>query len=461
MSSAADILGAEGAAGSPDVIRSTATQFQDVATTAATIKSHLASLDGVQWTGKAAELYRAKQDAELPAELDKLSSSFDKAASALSGYAPKLESIIDRAAKLAQQRETANATLASARTKESSARTTLRDATVARLVTIEPTARAKADIAVTHATRAATAAGSARSSAESAVATIEKNATALRDELKQCADGCKKGLEAASDAGIKSDFFSWADRHVVHGVPGAVVGGIVHTVTEYIARSFELIGDAALLLADPDSLERRLAFADAYSRWVDAAKPILTAAVIALLVVTAAVIVVAQPETIAAVLPALTIADRVVAGVGTGLDGTKLVADGYLAEHGQRTQAQVDADVAQLGLGLIRIPGAGKATGAGKIATSLDKVIKKGSYQSKTWLRTQITRFETDLQIRTLQEATLEGGKEVIDSVMSLFGPEQTTRDLPAYPPNQTLCQGSSAQIRARVASTNVALVAA
>jgi hypothetical protein len=467
----ADILGPEGAAASPGTIRRVAVQFEDISTTCGTIRSSLAALDGSGWTGQAADLYREKANSDLPDELSKVSRSFGEASGALGTYAGQLNAILDQGNALARQRDAAVENLQSTTQRERSASANLRSARSARDGVVDPAARAHSSSVVASAERAFRNASSARQSAADALARIDRRAEELRNTLHNDATLCAARLQTASDDGIRNTLFSFGDRHIVHGVPGEVIGelgtlatGAAATIGKFVEQTAGLAAAVMEVADNPWDQSRWDHLADSYSHWVDSAKPIVEAVAITAAVAGIALLVFASDGTALAFAPEL----LTIAGwsnkAGDALDATKGAADAYLYTRGKRTSQ----DLADDGVDLVGDLASGRLDshpekGIENLRSSLDTLSRTGTPQAKGW----VTRRVVALKAPELKNLVVHGGSELIKAgvhaamhnVNVLMGhPARPAHapDVPVHPPNATIARGADARVRVHVAPSAV-----
>ena len=469
MTTIADIIGPEAAHGDPGRIRSIAQQAEDAHATADSIRSRLTSLQASQWSGAAANAYREKQDNELPHELGKLSTSFGLASGALGAYAGQLQSVQEQARALAAQRNQAQAELGASQQRERTTRQGLQQAQTARATNTNPHASHQLDHAVSDASRAAAAASRDRQAASDAIARIDQRAQALRHTLDRYAVACGERLAEASHQGIRNTFGSYFDRNVVNGVPGQVVGGAVHAVGNFAAQSAHLAAAATDFALNPD-LQHLDKLADSYSKWVDAAQPIVTAVGVVALIAVAVIVVVGTGGSAAvAVVPMLTTIGTVASKTGTILGATKLASDSYLAARGdqskyKRTGQDVAGDAFDVAVnfGLGKAAGTNKAS-VGKLSSSLDTYSRTGTPQAKGWITKRLPAIQVDTGQELAGKATekLLTEDAVKNQVFSLIGPAPQAAPSPVHGPSTGLSQGPNTVIRVQVAPSNVPVLVA
>lgn len=458
MTDVTGILGREAASGSPDAIRRVAAQLDDIGTTASSIKGNLSALDAARWTGAAANLYREKQDNEIPGELSKISSSFGIASRALWAYADGLDEAIGQAQALARNYNVEQENLNSANRAEESALQYLNATRRAHAVATDPAARAQAESYVAAAARSYSGAVANRQAGEDTLRQLDQQRQYLCDVLSEDAAACASQLQEASAAGIHNSMLSWADRNIVDGVPGAIVSNAAGVVVNFGKATFEL-GKAEFELGlNPFDQQRWDHLASAYSDWVDAAKPIVEAVGICALVAAAVVIVACAPETIAGLIPTLSMIGATTTDVGIALDGSKSASDGYLVIRGERSGAAVVQDVVDTGFDVV-----GKKLDPGTdpqvadLRSSLDTYKETGTSQARGW----ITRRMTALQASELHSVFVVSSGTIVQTVIddrlpsierhvhALLGPVVIPRPAAVVGPFTSITQGPASRVRA------------
>lgn len=434
MTTLADILGGEGAAGSPGQLRNVASKLDEVSDTAAHIESGLSRLDAGSWTGEASNRYREKQNAELPPELGKLRGSFHLASRYVAIYAGDLERIQDEGRALARKRETAEAALQAAQNKESVARKGVTQAKAARIRAADPASAAHADTAVANANQAASAATAARQRAAGSVSQIDAEAAALRARLRASADRASQGLVDASHQGIRNNLFS----NIEHFKDTNPIGqALIAPVVDFVARSIDL-GKAAYHFVDDPSFENLDKVAEAYTKWVDAAKPIIDAIAIAAMVAIAVVLI---SGTGGAAFPVLLAVTNVSTWVNRGLDASKMGADAYLVGRGRRSPVVLFEDGVDMGIDLI--PSGGRLNKTGELVQVglLDPAKRE---------------FVRDYGPDLAKAVAKEGLDQFVWPQLEATVGQPGTSTTPVIGPGTGLTDGSSAQLRLKVSPVPV-----
>ena len=232
-----DLLSAD-----PGEVWSLASLFRGVAHQA---EGTAAGLRGAQhdatWTGAAADTFRSKVG-QLPSELDKVSSSYQQVADALSSYEGQLAGVKADFRRLADQLGTTRSSLNGAQGQLSSAQGTLHSALQA------PHATA-ATPAVQDAHSAVSAASGSVSRLQGDVSNLESRAYALLDHFATLRDNCAGRVLFAASVAPSESFWHHAWHDVsnwmhdaghfmaavgkgiwkgVTGLPGAVVDFVEH-----------------------------------------------------------------------------------------------------------------------------------------------------------------------------------------------------------------------------------------
>jgi hypothetical protein len=461
----ADILGVEAAAGRTDTIRGVAARLEDISHTASSIKASLSALDGAQWTGAAADLYRQKQSGDIPHELLRITDSFGLASQTLRSYASELDRILNDARTLARQYDGANETLNRSQRNERAATQTLKLARAARSATTDPISLAHAEAAVGAAARSLSAAASDRQVAEDSLGQLNRQQEQLRGSLRTIARSCVVGLHDASAVGIRNDLFSWADRNIVDGVPGAIVSGVATTVGNFAIKTWDL-GKAQAVAEINPSLSNLDRLAQAYSNWVDAAKPIVQAVAVCAMVAAAVVIVFCAPATMVAVLPALSAIGTVTTEMGVGLDGSKTAADGYLYMRGKQSGAAVVNDAVNTGIDVATMKlSPGTDDQVANLKSSLDTYKLTGTSQAKGLITKRVTALQGAELHSLLVTAGSTGAQTTSDMLFEqaqhradvLLGPVVVPPSTPIVGPFNSITQGPTARVRAHVVARSLA----
>lgn len=393
MTTMADVIGDVAANGSPEAVRGVARQMSDVAETSDTIARNLAALHGARWTGAAADAYRSIQEQHLPPELAKVTRSFHEASSTLSTWAGQLEDAQHRAAQLAQQRDQAASEAAAHARERDAAMRTIIAANTRRITTIaDPVAHAHNEHTLAVATDAHARASGQCDAANQRVQGVDKQIADLHKATDDAGWRCSEALTQASRDGIANGWGSNWDRWVAHGVPGAVVTDIAQFVAKS-AKLAEELGDLAIH-HDKAAGDR---FLDAYSQWVDAAKPIVNAVVLVAVVVGAVLLVVGTDGFGLAAVPGLiTIAEDGTL-VTRYLDGSKTLADTilYVDGSGKRSLQQVETDGADFGLDFVAGKANSKASSLGATKGWKNQELKDLAAGDKSSLKDSLNKLKT------------------------------------------------------------------
>lgn len=442
MTTVAEMIGTEGARADPDAIRRVAARLDDISATARSIRSNLTALDSAHWTGTAASAYRGKQNDEIPHELSKLTDSFGIAAQALNVYGRELSDILDQARALAAQHELAGENVDSARRDERQAVNNLREARALRAAATDPISAAHADTHVTQAAGTFSTTVSRREAAEEDIRRLEAQAQTLCDTLQSNAAVCASQLHLASEAGIGNNAFSWVDRNIVDGIPGAIVSDAVGVVNTAISGAEGAMDKIAKTWSGFVAKDGGLL------------KDVALGVGIALVVVALA----GAPEVLAA-LPAVLRFDTV-------LDASKGGADLWLAARGEGKWSTVAGDTAVIGTDVLmdKLSGGDEVDNAlDKYGSSVAKWDETGTPQAAGWITKRVSGLAgpffkfAGLSLvsgQVLDPKVLE--HLVSDHVHTLLGPRDVTpvpgvADVLAMPflgPFPALMQGVNARIR-------------
>ncbi len=369
---------------------------------------------------------------------------------ALNTYASELDGVLNQAAGLAQQQDAADSSLNAAQSRENAAATNLRSARDAVWAATDPATRAQAEYWVSGAATALAAATASRESAAATVTQLQNQAQGLRGELQGYASRCASQLQDASSAGIQNSIFSWADRNIVDGVPGVIVGDVAGTIGNFAAKSWGVM-EAAVQFELSPTLGNLDHLAKAYSEWVDAAKPILTAlaviAVAVLLVVPGADIAVAAAGFLA-----------LAPWLSKGLDASKLGDDTYLYFRGEGSGKSLVNDSIDLGTDFL--PGPSAHAEESNLASSLDTYSRTGTSQARGWITQRIEALAPAESVATGFGIVVGAGANVVKAVCpavvrdvhALLGQVIVPAPSPISGPFPSITQGPTARVRTTVA---------
>ncbi len=199
MTSVADIIGAEAAAGQPEAVRRQASHLRDLADTTEAIRRQLGDLTPTRWTGVAATAFHSNRDRDLPGELANLGVSLDRGAAALSTWAHELDDLQARAREIAARKDQAMRAEQAARAQAATARREVQRAVRHHAASFgDPVASAKTASKLGAAKGASHRADSAANDASRSLATVNGQAQALRAELDVKANHRARELGDAS-----------------------------------------------------------------------------------------------------------------------------------------------------------------------------------------------------------------------------------------------------------------------
>ncbi len=195
MTTVADLIGADGAAGRPQMLHTAARDLDQVGGEVARLRASLAAVEAAQWRGQARVRFDKLRDTTVDQDLAPIDQHYDAAVSALRGYGHRLEEIQQRAREIAKAMTAEEHKLGTNRRDEELAGGLVTAAKVAATVsTLTPTAKIAADYALKEAKqhqgrmRAQTAATQQR------LAGLRGEGADLRAELDAAAHRCAAEL---------------------------------------------------------------------------------------------------------------------------------------------------------------------------------------------------------------------------------------------------------------------------
>ncbi|GAB2918521.1 DUF6531 domain-containing protein [Streptomyces mayteni] len=276
--------------GNPDEVRELADELQtfadDVGEALGQVRGMSEDRAVLDWAGLSAEAFRSEFDG-VPPNLQKLQTSYDLAAQALSTYWPKLENAQGMADRALDRAIAAQADLSSAQSALTDAQDWVSRAgdEADRLERegerddVEPPSEAD----VRAATRDATAAGQAQTDAQGRVDDAEEALSAARELARQAkemredaARACASGIDEASDAGIQNrrwweDAIHWVSENwdtiveickvvvAVLGIVVMIIGGPLAWVV--LAAALVVLADTLVKYANGEASLWDVAFA--------------------------------------------------------------------------------------------------------------------------------------------------------------------------------------------------------
>ena len=197
-------LGSDAIPGDVGTVNSIAGQLDAAASNVDTIRSRISSqgLHG-SWSGRAANAFESTLG-QLPGELDKLSSSFGAAKTALTAFAGSLEQAQAEANWLATRIEQEEGAMRDAQTRHDSAKNDLTNAEQAHANATDPISKASAQRAVDQARTAAANAQASLDDCSSQIAGLRRRADTNRARYEDAVRACCSALDSASALGIQN-----------------------------------------------------------------------------------------------------------------------------------------------------------------------------------------------------------------------------------------------------------------
>jgi hypothetical protein len=204
--------------GDPAAVRDLANQLSTIAGQVAGARQRLvAASPSVEWTGTAQAAF-VRTLGDVPPELSKVFQSYDAAASSLSVYAGTLDGLQGQAQRIAADLDAARGRLAAASAAVGPAQSDLTRANRAHAASLDPATRASTQASVSRAANTLANAKARESQARADVSNATGRALSNHQAFVDAGARCVAGLNAASALGIRDDWRSWLNRHVL--VPG-------------------------------------------------------------------------------------------------------------------------------------------------------------------------------------------------------------------------------------------------
>ncbi|MBJ7469872.1 MAG: hypothetical protein JHD16_01155 [Solirubrobacteraceae bacterium] len=195
MTSVADLIGADGAAGQPQVLQTAARDLDQAGGEVARLRASLGAVEAAEWRSQARVRFDKLRDATIDQDLAPIDQHYDAAVSALRTYGHRLDEIQDRARGVAHALTAEQEKLETNRRDEDIAGGLVSAAKVAAAVTtLAPPAKVAADYALKeakehqHRMRAQTAATQQR------ITRLRGEGSDLRAELDVAARTCVAAL---------------------------------------------------------------------------------------------------------------------------------------------------------------------------------------------------------------------------------------------------------------------------
>jgi hypothetical protein len=221
VTTAADIIGPQAAAASPEAVHAFSRKLGDHAHQASAVARQIRDLHAAGWQGSGATAFEAQKNGSIPGRLDSLAQAFDHGSQGLSRYGSELSGIKQEAEALARRKTAAASAVHTADQRAvASARDVVQARHVASLAT-EPGAVAATGRRVAHAVTAAAQAGAAHAAALKEAAATEVAAAHLRGRLQVAGHQAHAHLAQASGAPAPATLGAMA-------AGGAVVSSLAH-----------------------------------------------------------------------------------------------------------------------------------------------------------------------------------------------------------------------------------------
>lgn len=198
MTSVADLIGADGAAGQPQLLERTARSLDQAGSEVARLRTSLRAVEAAQWHGQARVRFDKLRDSTVDADLAPIDPGYDAGVAALRRYARELAEIQDRARQLARTITDTEHRLGDHRRDESIADGAVVAAKTAALVTtLTPTARIAAEYALKEARAHRERMRSQTVATERRLQRHRTEGAELRAQLDQAAQRCAAALDAS------------------------------------------------------------------------------------------------------------------------------------------------------------------------------------------------------------------------------------------------------------------------
>jgi uncharacterized protein YukE len=350
VSLASDLVGTEIMSGDPDAVSLLAKRMSHLAHDVNAMRDKFSAryLGGI-WQGPAFEAFADTLE-DVPKDLEKVSTSYTMASSALDSFHVALADVQHKARELARQSTDAQSRVNTADGDRTRAKREVKLAKSAVLAASDPVAKQDAQRRLQQATTALGGAEQRHGQASSELDGVHSSANAAVETFQAEVKLCCQRLHDASEAGIQNSPLSWYNRNIANGP----IGILLSPLTD-LADLRHIID----IVKNPGDLAAWRGFLDGLGAVV------LLAAV--------AVIVIGTGGT----------ALLVVGAIGVGIAAASLAVDAERARRGDIPASALGGDL--LSLGLSAIPFAGKT-----LPKYMKALNKASGARSKTW----VTRYK-------------------------------------------------------------------